>query len=350
VLHDVFICHASEDKASVARPLALALQERGITVWLDEFQIRIGDSLRRKIDEGLRNSAYGVVILSPSFFTKQWAQSELDGLVDREMTLGTKVVLPIWHEIDHDGVAAYSPSLANRYAARTDSGLDHVATAIVDVLGAAAEDAPTITRVPRSANEETALLLSRPPGWEYLLFASVLLRQKAALESKYRDHELGYGQPHGSRLDDLQASALIDESFGSARQLTSNVNRVLAPHAQELAFGLPGEPGDPTRIEHLAQRLIDIYEGFLDWSARLRGAVVPDRFERAVELLGAFADGPIEQIRAFVDENVANCDRLPALLREATDEHPVEIVSTLTLSIDDKVVQQLNREFRRLKL
>jgi hypothetical protein len=77
--HDVFICHASEDKADVARPLAEALRNEGINVWLDEFQMRVGDSLRRKIDEGLRNSAYGVVILSPSFFLKQWPQWELDG-------------------------------------------------------------------------------------------------------------------------------------------------------------------------------------------------------------------------------------------------------------------------------
>jgi hypothetical protein len=348
MLHDVFICHASEDKAEIARPLALDLQQRGVKVWLDEFQIRLGDSLRRKIDEGLRSSAYGVVVLSPSFFLKQWPQWELDGLADRELATGAKVVLPVWHHIDHADVAQYSPLLASKYAARSSSGISHVAAEIMEVLGEAAENTPEIDRVPRSVEEETALLLTRPDGWEYLLFASVLRRQKAALEAKYRDHELGYVQPHGPRLDDQQARDLIDGAFHTRRLLGSNVEKVLAPEAQELAFGPPGDPGDPTRIEHLAQRLIDIYEAFLDWSARLRGANVPDRFEQAVQLLSSYSDGPIEQFRAFVDDHVAQIDRLPAFLSEATEDEPVRIVSTLTLSVDDEAVAKLRRELKKL--
>ncbi|WP_415937973.1 toll/interleukin-1 receptor domain-containing protein [Streptomyces sp. 039-1] len=62
---DVFISHASEDKEAVARPLRNALTKLGVTVWLDEAQIRIGHSLRRKIDEGIRASRFGIVVLSP---------------------------------------------------------------------------------------------------------------------------------------------------------------------------------------------------------------------------------------------------------------------------------------------
>jgi TIR domain len=50
---DVFISHASEDKDEVVRPLAYELQERGLRVWFDESELRIGDSLRRKIDQGI---------------------------------------------------------------------------------------------------------------------------------------------------------------------------------------------------------------------------------------------------------------------------------------------------------
>jgi len=69
---DVFICHASEDKDAIARPLAEALRERGHVVWFDEFELEIGDSLRQEIDRGLARSRFGVVILSPSFFEKKW--------------------------------------------------------------------------------------------------------------------------------------------------------------------------------------------------------------------------------------------------------------------------------------
>lgn len=65
---DVFISHASEDKADVVRPLAEALKAGGLSVWYDEFELRIGDSLRRKIDRGLAGSRFGIVVLSKAFF------------------------------------------------------------------------------------------------------------------------------------------------------------------------------------------------------------------------------------------------------------------------------------------
>ena len=68
--YDVFISHASEDKADVALPLAKHLQKFGFKVWLDDFELTLGDSLRRSIDCGLSQSKYGVVILSPAFFSK----------------------------------------------------------------------------------------------------------------------------------------------------------------------------------------------------------------------------------------------------------------------------------------
>lgn len=113
--YHLFISHASEDKDDFVRPLADALRRLGVEVWYDEFELKIGDSLRRSIDRGLANSRYGVVVLSSAFFAKNWPQYELDGLVAREVT-GAKVVLPIWHKITRDEVLAYSPTLADKVA------------------------------------------------------------------------------------------------------------------------------------------------------------------------------------------------------------------------------------------
>ena len=46
---DAFISHASEDKESLVRPLAVALQAAEVTVWYDAFTLTVGDSLRRSI-------------------------------------------------------------------------------------------------------------------------------------------------------------------------------------------------------------------------------------------------------------------------------------------------------------
>ncbi|MCK9385933.1 MAG: DUF1883 domain-containing protein [Nevskia sp.] len=88
-IYDVFISHASEDKEEIVRPLAQALRSEGLRVWYDEFELRIGDSLRRKIDKGLASSRFGLVVLSPSFIAKGWTNYELDGL-GRERYLGSR--------------------------------------------------------------------------------------------------------------------------------------------------------------------------------------------------------------------------------------------------------------------
>lgn len=117
-IRDVFVSHASEDKEEIARPLTDALIRNGLRVWFDDYELQIGDSLRRKIDEGLTSSQYGVVIFSEPFFAKSWPQHELDGMVAK-INSGTQNILPIWHKITKDEMLAYSPSLADKVARST---------------------------------------------------------------------------------------------------------------------------------------------------------------------------------------------------------------------------------------
>lgn len=131
--YHLFISHASEDKETVARPLFKALTAAGLKVWFDAATLKLGDSLRRKIDDGLAHSRYGVVILSPRFLAKEWPQRELDGLSAREMS-GTKAILPIWVEVDGELIAKQSPTLADRLACRWDEGLDAVVAQILAVF------------------------------------------------------------------------------------------------------------------------------------------------------------------------------------------------------------------------
>lgn len=131
---DVFISHASEDKDAVVRPLAVALQSGGLRVWYDEFELKIGDSLRRKIDKGLARSRFGVIVLSQSFFGKGWPNYELDGLVTKAVT-GEQVLLPIWHNISKQEVIEYSPSLADKLARSTATHtVEDIAAEIVGVV------------------------------------------------------------------------------------------------------------------------------------------------------------------------------------------------------------------------
>ena len=138
VMHDAFICHASEDKEDLVRPLAEKLQEAGFSIWYDEFQLKVGDSLRRSIDKGLANSRFGIVVLSTNFFAKNWPQYELDGLVTKEMSRG-KVILPLWHKVSKNEVMQYSLSLADRFALNTAMyTIDQLVKKLAEVLQKAA--------------------------------------------------------------------------------------------------------------------------------------------------------------------------------------------------------------------
>lgn len=131
---DLFISHASEDKEDLVRPLAVALEKLGVKVWYDEFTLKVGDSLRRSIDSGLSNSRFGTVVLSSSFFSKNWTQYELDGMTAKEMD-GRKMILPIWHKVTKSEVIKFSPTLADKVALNSSvHSTEEIAQLIADVV------------------------------------------------------------------------------------------------------------------------------------------------------------------------------------------------------------------------
>jgi len=105
-----------------------------LTVWYDEFELKIGDSLRRKIDKGLANSKFGIVVLSKAFIKKGWTNYELDGIITKTVS-GEQIVLPIWHNITKKEVIEFSPSLADKLARNTSSyTVEEIASEIANVI------------------------------------------------------------------------------------------------------------------------------------------------------------------------------------------------------------------------
>lgn len=93
-----------------------------IKVWYDKRQIKWGDSMRERIDDGLKKSRFGVAVLSPNYIAenKYWTKAELDGLFQLESVNG-KTLLPIWHNLTKQQVMNYSPIIANKKAMTTAS-------------------------------------------------------------------------------------------------------------------------------------------------------------------------------------------------------------------------------------
>lgn len=112
---DVFICHASEDKQRYVQPLTKLLSANGITYWLDQEEIKVGDDLRERIDEAIGLAKYGLVIISKNFISKEWANRELQLIKERENAEGRIILLPIIEDTAKEEVLQSYSFLRNRH-------------------------------------------------------------------------------------------------------------------------------------------------------------------------------------------------------------------------------------------
>ena len=130
--YDFFICHASEDKEKYALPLSNSLSQLGYKVWIDNTQIYIGDSLVERIQEGIVNSRYAIILLTENFFNdkKVWTKKELETFLMRDITV-LKSILPVWCNIDINFINQHSPFLSALLAVKFEDGIRNVISELV---------------------------------------------------------------------------------------------------------------------------------------------------------------------------------------------------------------------------
>lgn len=131
--YEIFISHASEDKDAIARPLAEALRTRGYHVWFDDFCIRLGDSISRRIEDGLKACSHGVLVCSHAYFTKpSWCKVEMETLLSQRVA--GKILIPIVHEMTFESLRGYSPVLGNIHGLNSAIGIDLIADEVIAAI------------------------------------------------------------------------------------------------------------------------------------------------------------------------------------------------------------------------
>jgi hypothetical protein len=150
---DVFISHASEDKSYV-EPLVEVLKAAGIIVWYDRLTLEWGDDLRNRIDHGLANCRYGIVVFSKAFLAgKKWTNHEFNGLFALEKN-GRKLILPIWHGITAEELLKYSPAFASRLAKDSSSdSYEDIRDSLLRLLGHPAVNRPVAPALLQASQE-----------------------------------------------------------------------------------------------------------------------------------------------------------------------------------------------------
>lgn len=125
-----FLSYAFEDR-TLAKRIAEALQGNGIETWWAEWEIRAGDSLRQKIDEGLTGCTHFLVLLTPTSVGKPWVNQEMDAGLVRKLNAQAKFIalrsnLP---------ATALPPLLSGMLSPSLDNFNDDIRQVVSDIHG-----------------------------------------------------------------------------------------------------------------------------------------------------------------------------------------------------------------------
>lgn len=198
--------------------------------------------------------------------------------------------------------------------------------------------------VPRNESDQRALLAERPSGWEFLLFASVMLDRMTSFETQWRDYKLRYVHDIGPSIAKHALKDEISERFQVLRALLYHFNGVFDRDIHESAFGAVGVNGDPEMIVHLGSRLVEGYGNLLRWAEDVRGLRVPEGAEQVRSLLSRIVEEPLIAYRAWVLEYAQTADRIPELIQAGTR---IELNLTLYLTVNEErataIVAQLKK-------
>ena len=347
--HDVAVSFAGEDRGYVSKVVDAVRPD--FAVFYDEdFQAESWgeDGVEYFTNVYMNEARYVLMFISSHYAEKVWTRVEKRAALARAVTERSAYVLPV--KLDDTELHGMPPTVIHLDARVL--GLENIIRLLREKLGgeggqeseaSSSPRDPDDWKVPRTAEEMQLLLEERPPGWEYWLWAGALKLGLERREPKYRDHVSGYSESTGQLIDnqvDFLEYTQLETQEGL--HLSQNFAAILSEETQTAAFGLPGEPGDPDRIVHMAERFLGVYEGFLDWAARLRG--VPVTGEHARTSLRALADTAtenVEELRAAVGRVVAWADDLNAPRPEG-EMHALQM--TVTLTLDEALMETFRRE------
>jgi hypothetical protein len=344
--YDVCLSFAGEQRAYVTT-VAQGLQAANVAIFYDEFdQVDLwGKNLYEHLDWIYRRSSrYCILFASSDYARKNWTNHERRSAQARAFEGRSEYLLPV--KFDESEIPGLLPTVA--YIDGSKTSPEELVQLVLQKLGRLPRQATSARRpwsVPRNDVDRARLLSERPAAWEYLFFGCEILRAMGRLEPLWRDHEIRYINPSAPRIDD--EFGYLNDTFDQLGRVVGNLDNVLSRQAQDAAMGPPGTPGNPERITHLAERLVDIYGHLLRVAADLRSARVSQDFARAYWMASYVSDRPLWEMREFFFKFANDLDQVSISL---ATQPGVRIVlePTLKVTLDDRVMKDYRAELKRV--
>jgi hypothetical protein len=108
---DVFISHSNADKIGYVNELFLTIKKLGINIFYDSDVLSWGDNWKDTILRGTEQSEFAIIVISESFFGREWTEKELSELLSRQNNIKQKIILPLLHNITVEQLKEKYPSL-----------------------------------------------------------------------------------------------------------------------------------------------------------------------------------------------------------------------------------------------
>ncbi len=342
---DVALSFAGEDREYVSE-VNEALKAAGVATFLDADHLADtwGEDLVEFFDAIYRRrSRFAILFISRHYAEKTWPRHERRSALARAIEERGPYILPV--RLDDFVVDGLRPTVG--YLDTRKTGIDVLVRTLIAKL--AGRPDPVYAwpgdRSPRTRRELDEVLADRAPGWEWMYLAGVLYIEAEKLQPAYLDHEVGYAEPTGERVSDDEAGDFLQQAMDDARAIIDKLMRTMEPELQQRAVGAPGEPGDPSRILHLATRWSSTYAAMLSWAGRIRGASHSARYDRMFDLCGHLLDVAIDSYRRWLGGITEFADGIPTAL---ASNRPHVVTATLVVNIDDALLAEIKDEADRL--
>jgi hypothetical protein len=359
--YDIAVSFAGEQRAYVEDVVrGLDLPKDRVFYDADYKAELWGEELSEVFTKLYRDEArFVVMFISREYAGKEWCNLERRAALRRRMIAKGAYILPV--RLDSTtldevegllGTIGDLDGLREGVAGVVNALREKLAAAMSDEPGTAAreEDEPRFGELQTTQEGLVALLRERPHSWRWAAFASVLVQRRESMETAMRDHQLGFAQPTGKRINTVaELQELAADMLHDVTQTGQQINGFVLTPAFKSVFGPEDDESeaDPDGIVHVATRLMDFYDRYLQLAQHVRGVSAPSDYVNVLDTCARLVDEPLAGMEDFIRDFLAILEGLPARIIAAKGQNIVQPVE-LRIHVNDQVLEDLLRQLRDL--
>ncbi|MCA2306668.1 TIR domain-containing protein [Mycobacterium intracellulare] len=304
-----------------------------------------------------KEARYVVMFISREYAEKVWTRVERRAALSRRARTQGAYILPVrldTTELEEiDGLLNTIGYLDGQLLGAEKVGeiLNKKLTALQEKAAASddQDEGPKFGQIAHDAEGLAALVQARPHSWQWAAFGSVLVQRREALKPQLRDQQLGFGPPTGERIANTEElKDLIMNTVEDVLQNGEQLAGIVQTEGFRAAIGELNEvSSDADHILHVANRLMDHYERFLQLAQRVRGVATRSAYRTVLDTCARLVDKPISGLDRFIDDYVSTVEELPTKLTEAAGQD-IHLSIVMPIDVDGELTTVLFRQLRDL--